>query len=153
MGVCALVTYDPEKHEWDCRALRHLTLVPLEYYDIGVWQDRCFLLTLCWSLQNKHHEVTVLECLSNFEMPWTVFDSLPQDLYEWMMDTLQAVSIMNKFCGEHVLLYLREADSKVERAIVYTLNRKTWDKIEFPIIPMPPFNNRSPNCHKIRGKQ
>jgi len=154
-GEFDLVTYDPEKHEWDCRALGR-SMDPLEIYDIGVWQDRCFVLTLCWCVQNKLAEVNVLECLSNFEKPWAFFDSLPDDLCEWMMDRSkesEALSIMNKFCGEHVLLYLREADSEVERAIVYNLNRKTWDKIELPIIPMLPFNNGSLNCRKIRGEQ
>jgi len=123
--------YDLEKDEWKCEELGTAPDV-WEYSEIGAWQDRLFVLGV--DTGKSMYDVTIFEILTNFEEAWSVFDCVPEDLREWMRDS-RVYKIMNKFCGEHVLLYNR-IKGETERAILYNLDQKTWDKIELPATPM-----------------
>lgn len=122
-------TYDLEKNEWNSLVLKFPAGV-LRYSDIGVWQDRWYVFALnTWTL-----DLTVWECKSvpNFEVSWKLFDCMPKDLFKWIQGNRDARygAIMNKFCGEHILVYNTVRAKK--RALLYNLDRKTWDKIELP---------------------
>lgn len=130
--------YDLERDEWNCRELGSAQDV-WEYSEIGVWQDRLFVLGV--NKGNSLFDVTIFEILTNFEETWSVFDCMPEELREWMRDS-RVYKTMNKFCGEYMLLYNRirgiGGHQKRERAILYNLDRKTWDKIELPTTPTLP---------------
>ncbi|KAG0609173.1 hypothetical protein M758_8G163600 [Ceratodon purpureus] len=125
-------------------------IIPNQYdfhtFDIGAWADRLFL----FGMRDKPAREFV--AWSRSERPnWTLFDRMPEDLYEWMQIEYedldrpsrdvnakywpchQDMEIRTKFCGEYVLVFkcLGLADV-AERAILYNLDSKVWQKVGIP---------------------
>jgi len=99
--------------------------VEWEYGGIGVWRDYWFAfgmmpnwVLMAWQMNTNSQE---------FHESWTVFDCMPKDLCKWMMRDLGHQGVQSTFCGEHVLVY--NCLEAKERAVLYNLDRKTWDKI------------------------
>jgi len=78
--------------------------------------------------------VVVWKTSSNFEEPKIDFDFMPTDLRTWMMMVFEYLNIMFRFCSKHVLVYNNVGGQ--ERAILYNLDQKTWDKIELLVTLM-----------------
>jgi len=53
---------------------------------------------------------------------------MPKDLCKWITRVVRYNNIRKTFCGEHVLVY--NCLEVEERAVLYNLDQKTWDKIE-----------------------
>lgn len=124
-----LHTYNLERDEWDCQ----VPGIPEDVWgfcDIGVWRDRLFVFGMKFG-----PVLTVWELSNHFEDPWTFFDCMPGDLCSWIMtgEEDQYVNIQSKFCGEYVLVYnCVGLEDATERAVLYNLDRKTWEKVELP---------------------
>ncbi|KAG0631839.1 hypothetical protein M758_1G283000 [Ceratodon purpureus] len=132
--------YNLEKDEWNCGPPSIPDAIYL-FCDIGVWQERLFLFRM---KAESSSTVWALELANHSENSWTLFDWMPDELCSWMLageeDNLynsEKIEMQCIFCGEYVLLYscvkkMRQLEDVKDRAVLYNLDRKMFEKVELP---------------------
>jgi hypothetical protein len=134
--------YSPEQDYWTSSRTHypHADQEELVTYDIGAWQDRLFLFGM---KARPTRTIMAWEETKAKGNGWTLFDRMPDELWSWIrlgleiadddFNDFSVAEMQTRFCGEYVLVYIcLGSEAVAERAVLYNLDLKTWERVEVP---------------------